>query len=234
MKMLSVILCVLFGYAVGTINPSYLIGRLRGFDIRKSGSGNAGASNAVITMGKKVGIFSAFFDIAKATAVFYLARVIFRDLPLASEIAAVSAVFGHIFPFYMKFRGGKGLACLGGLFLAVDWRLFLIALAVEILLVLWVNYICIVPITASVALPFLYWGLGDSGAGWLRHAANGWQGALILGAATLGILSRHVENIRRIKEGTEMHFSFLFSKNKDAELNRILQNRENQQNGDEP
>ena len=63
---MEIILCGLFGYLVGNINPSYIIGRLKGFDIRNNGSGNAGASNAVLLMGKKIGAFSALFDIFKA------------------------------------------------------------------------------------------------------------------------------------------------------------------------
>ena len=152
----KILLCILFGYLIGGINPSYIIGRLRGFDIRKKGSGNAGASNAVIVMGKAIGIGSAIFDILKATAAYWLALFIFTDLTYAAEIAGVACILGHMFPVYMKFRGGKGLACLGGVLLAMDWRFFLAILATEILLCILVNYICIVPITASIAMPIAY------------------------------------------------------------------------------
>ena len=73
----KILLCILFGYLVGCINPTYIIGRLRGIDVRKHGSGNAGASNALILMGKYIGIFSALFDIFKAAGVMWLAPVIF-------------------------------------------------------------------------------------------------------------------------------------------------------------
>ena len=74
---MSIILCVLLGYALGGVNPSYLIAKTKDFDIRNAGSGNAGASNAVITMEKAVGIFSALFDIAKAYFAYRLANIFF-------------------------------------------------------------------------------------------------------------------------------------------------------------
>ncbi|MBE6555458.1 MAG: glycerol-3-phosphate acyltransferase [Ruminococcaceae bacterium] len=211
---LKVILCILFGYVIGTINPTYIIGRLRGFDIRRRGSGNAGASNAIIIMGKAVGILSAIFDILKASAVMWLAPVIFADLPFAAEIAGACAIAGHIFPFHMGFKGGKGLACLGGVLLAIDPRLFLIVLTAEIVLVLIVDYICIVPITASILTPFLYVFFGKNYLDLLWRAEGGWWGAAILGVASLIILSRHIQNIKRIRNGTELHFSYLWKKDK--------------------
>jgi len=217
------ILCIVFGYLVGVINPSYIIGRLQGFDIRKKGSGNAGASNAVILMGKKVGILTAIFDILKAAVVVWTAPLMFSGLRFAGEIAGAACILGHIFPFYMKFRGGKGLACLGGVVLGFDWKFFLILLAVELALVLLVDYICIVPITASIALPFLYVWLGRVD---FINASGDWWGALILGVAMVGILSRHWENLVRIHKGTELHFSYLWRRDKDEELARVQKNRE--------
>lgn len=220
-------LCILFGYVLGGINPSYIIARFRGFDIRRRGSGNAGASNAVITMGKAVGIFSAVFDILKAVAAYLCAPLIFKDLALASMVAGVACILGHIFPAYMKFKGGKGLACLGGVILAVDWRLFLIMLVTELVLVLLVDYICIVPITASVLFPILFGLLGDDGTGWLIHGENGWMAVAVFAVASVGILYRHIENIRRIATGKEMHFSFLWSHNKEEEIARITKGKDN-------
>ena len=222
---LWIFLCFLFGYLIGGINPSYIIGRLKGFDIRKMGSGNAGASNALIVMGKKVGIISALFDIAKAAAAYLLAPLIFGELALAAEIAGVACILGHMFPAYMKFKGGKGLACLGGVLIGIDWRLFLILITLEILLCLWVDYICIVPITASILIPILYGLFGSKGVlPRLLHANNGWAGIGVLLISTLAILYRHVQNIYRISYGGEMHFSYMWSHDKEAEKNRVLEN----------
>lgn len=222
----KIVLCAFYGAAIGSINPSYLIGRLRGFDIRKEGSGNAGASNAVILMGKIVGLFCTLFDIGKAFAAFRTAPLIFGQSAYFEVIAGTACILGHIFPFYMKFRGGKGLAALGGVILAVDWRLFLIMLGAEILFAVAVDYICVVPISACVIFPLLYGFLGDAGTAWLRHAGAGWWGALIFGAAAIAMLYRHVENVRRIRAGTEMHLSYLWKHDKEGEIERIRQNRE--------
>lgn len=200
-------LCALTGYLIGGINPAYIIARIKGFDIRKHGSGNAGASNAVITMGKKVGIFSAIFDIFKAVGSVCLTRyVILPGVPFAACLAGSSCIIGHIFPVFMRFRGGKGLACLGGVILALNPMVFTVLLCLELILVLIIDYICIVPITASVIYPVLYGSIaGDS------------IGALIFIAVTVVILYKHMENVRRIRNGTEAHFSYLWKKDREIE-----------------
>lgn len=209
--MMDIFLCIFLGYAVGCINPAYLIGKLRGFDIRRSGSGNAGASNALITMGKAAGVFSMLFDIAKAVFVTQLCAALFPLFAYAFPLAASACILGHIFPFYMKFRGGKGLACLGGAVLSYNWKLFLLALAIALLLLFLTDYICIVPIAASVAFVIAYGIFSQS-----------LPGALILLPATAAIEFRHIENLQRIKNGTEMHFSYLWRR--DQELSRIKEN----------
>ncbi|MBE6595302.1 MAG: glycerol-3-phosphate acyltransferase [Ruminococcaceae bacterium] len=224
MIVLKLTLAALFGYLIGGINPSYIVGRLRGFDIRQKGSGNAGASNAVIVMGKVVGISSALLDILKAAGVVWLAPVIFRGTPMVAEVAGVSCIFGHVFPVYMRFRGGKGLACLGGVLLAVDFRLLLILLAIEILLILLFDYICVCPLTASVIIPFLYGILGDGGFGFLLNASGGWWGAGIIAIGCILVFCKHIGNLRRIKNGTELHLSYLWKKDKDEELARVQEN----------
>lgn len=200
-------LCALTGYLIGGINPSYIIAKIKGFDIRKHGSGNAGASNAVITMGKKVGIFSAIFDIFKAVGSVCLARyVILPAVPYAACLSGSACIIGHIFPVFMGFRGGKGLACLGGVILALNPMVFVVLLCLELILVLIIDYICIVPITASVIYPVLYGTIaGDS------------IGSLIFIVVTVVVLYKHVENVRRIRNGTEAHFSYLWKKDREIE-----------------
>ncbi len=219
----KILLTILIGYLVGGINPSYIIGRIKGIDIRKKGSGNAGASNATIVLGKWVGIFSGVFDILKSTAVMLLMPVIFKDVPYIAEIAGVSCIIGHIFPVFMKFKGGKGLASFGGMVLAIDPRLFGLLLAVEIIVLLIVDYICIVPITAVIIIPIVYGIFGSDGLGWLWYATGGWWGAAIIGIASVVMLLRHMQNIKRIIKGKEMHFSYIWmsEENKRKELIRL-------------
>ena len=202
------ILCILIGYMIGTLNPSYMLAKLHGFDIRKRGSGNAGASNALMLLGKTKGAVCALFDILKAVFAIFLCESLFPSLTHVYAVTAVSCILGHIFPFYMHFRGGKGLACLGGAVLIFDWRVFLVMLTGEILVALVTNYICFVPMTASVIFPIVY--------GIIKKDI---LGSLILCLLIPVILYKHGENIRRIREGKEMRISFLW--NKDKELERM-------------
>lgn len=209
--------CTLIGYFIGAINPSYIIAKIRGFDIREKGSKNAGASNALIMFGKVIGIFCALFDIAKATFAVWICGKIFPGQAYSYSITGVSCVLGHIFPFYMKFRGGKGLACLGGIILAFDWRVFLIMLTCAIIVALITKYICFVPMTASVLFPIVY-GIMNSDL---------W-GALILAIIVPVMLYKHRENLIRIKNGTELRLSFLW--NKEKELKRMNISKEEYEN----
>jgi len=215
----SIILCILFGYIVGSINPSYIIGLIKGLDIRKKGSGNAGASNAIIVLGAKAGIFSMIFDIVKAFLVVFFANALFPVLPVAKELAATSVILGHIFPFYMKFQGGKGLACLGGAVLSLDWRLFLIMFGVELIVLFATNYLLFVPVTAGILVPVGYYI--DFGV--IRGYDYALTGMLVLIVGGAVIIFRHRKNLKRLFKGQELHFSYIYSKaeKKEKEMERI-------------
>ena len=204
------VLCIIMGYLTGTINPSYIIAKLRGFDIREKGSRNAGASNALILFGKVIGIGCALFDIAKAALAIWLCGALFPELAYSFAVTGVACMLGHVFPFYMKFKGGKGLACLGGMILAFDWRVFLIMLTAEIVVAVVTDYICFVPLTASVIFPMVY--------GIMRRDV--W-GALIVALILPLMLYKHRENLKRIKQKSEMPFSFLWNKEKALEKTNI-------------
>ena len=197
------VFCILIGYLIGAINPSYIIAKLRGFDIREKGSKNAGASNALILFGKVLGIGCALFDIAKATFAIWLCGKLFPELTYSFAVTGVACILGHVFPFYMNFKGGKGLACLGGMILAFDCRVFLIMLAAEIIVAIVTDYICFVPLTASAVFPIVY--------GIMRQDA---RGALIISLILPLMIYKHKENLKRIKQKTEMPFSFLWNKDK--------------------
>lgn len=213
---LATLFCMTAGYLIGTINPAFLIAKLRGFDIRERGSGNAGASNAVITMGKLPGLFIALFDIGKAYLAVRLARHFFPQLTYAAELAGVCTILGHIFPFTMGFRGGKGLACLGGVILAFNKKVFWIMLTAEVALALILDYICVVPITASITFPIVYYLITGHVIGTLIYA-------LLIPI----ILYKHMENLKRIRDGMEVHLSFLWKR--DAEIERVQKNWEKHQ-----
>lgn len=208
---MEVLGCLLIGYLIGAFSPSYIFGALSGFDIRKRGSGNAGASNVIIVFGKAAGALCAVLDIAKACLAIWITGKLFPDFSYAFPITGASCILGHIFPFYMKFRGGKGLACLGGVILMTDVRLFLLMLSIELVIVLIVNYICVVPMSASVAYAVIYGVMDKSFLSF---------GIFMIVAVVM--LFKHVDNLKRIKEGTEVHFSYLW--NKEQEIARIKEN----------
>lgn len=203
--------CLLIGYLIGAFSPSYIIGAMNGFDIRKRGSGNAGASNVILLKGKKIGAFCALLDIGKACLALWITGKLFPNFAYAFPITGASCILGHIFPFYMKFRGGKGLACLGGVVLMTDVRLFLVMISIELVVVLIVNYLCVVPMSASVAYAVIYGMMNQ----------DVWAACIFMVAAIV-MLFKHADNIKRIQSGTEVHFSYLWKK--DEEIARIKAN----------
>ena len=208
-----VLACGVIGYLVGTINPSYFIAKIKGFDIRGRGSGNAGGSNALITMGNKIGAICMILDILKSYLVVTAIMYFLPGNKHAAIVAGVMCIIGHMFPFYMGFKGGKGFACLGGLILAYSSKLFVIMLAAVFILVLVTDYICVGPMAASVAFAIIY--------GIYEKDVMGFA-ILMVGAGL--IIYKHIENIKRIREGREVHFSFLWRK--DEETQRVQKNME--------
>lgn len=208
---MQIVLCSLIGYLFGNINAAYIISKLKGFDIRDRGSGNAGASNVIITIGKKAGLITAVFDITKAAVASTTAAYLFPSLRYAHILGGSACIIGHIFPFLMKFHGGKGLACLAGMILSYNPHLFLLLLTIEIFLGFGLDYICVVPITGSLLFTAIYaFVTGDA------------AGTVILATVSLVILYKHIENLHRIQHGTEAHISFLWKK--DQEIERIKHN----------
>lgn len=198
----------MMGYFLGSVNPAYIFGKIRGYDIRTQGSGNAGASNAVMTMGKTAGAMVAVLDILKTSLSWWLAELIFPVNRLLAPTAAVACVFGHLYPVTMGFRGGKGLACLGGIALAYDPKTFVILLAVALGVTFIINYICITTSIMSAVVP-IYIGIAEASS----------EIALILLLPCIPIILKHRVNFRRIREGKELHFSALW--NRKEELARI-------------
>lgn len=187
-------LAALLGYALGSLNPAYFLARRRGFDIRSTGSRNAGASNALVTMGAGSAVAVGAFDMAKACGAALLAGLLFPALPGAAAVAGAAAVLGHIFPFYMNFRGGKGFAPFLGLTLAMDWRFFLGLLAAVVLITLITDYVVLGTFTAIVSTP-AYLGF---------FARMGWTAVCAVGLASLVIFVKHFVNIKRLLTGQEI------------------------------
>ena len=204
----KILICLLLGYGLGSISPSFLIGKLRGYDVRKSGSGNAGASNTVILVGKAAGFLVALLDVLKASCAWWISAALFPELRLAGILGGIAAILGHMFPIWLHFKGGKGLACMGGVIIAYDWKATLLMLAIALAIALISRYVAVATVSMSVIWP-VYYGL--------RTAF--WLGAGVLLVPALPIFLRHLINFKRIRDGEELRMSFLW--NKDGELARI-------------
>jgi len=191
-KAMKYILVILIGYLLGCSNMAYYLAKAARADLRSAGSGNLGASNAVVLLGWKAGVLTAVHDIGKATVAVLLAKWLFPELEHAGAVAGVACVLGHIFPFYLKFRGGKGFASYFGMTLALNWRLVLVVAVAVVVVTILTDYIVCGTLTTILSVP-LYIGFTRS-----------WITALILMAATAVIIYKHRENFPRMLNGTEL------------------------------
>lgn len=186
------ILVILIGYFLGCSNMAFYLARLRNADLCSGGSGNLGASNAVVLLGWKAGVLTAVHDIGKAVIAVLLAKWLFPELSFAGATAGVACVLGHIFPFFLKFRGGKGFASYFGMTLALNWKLALIVGIAIVVVTLITDYIVCGTLTTIITVP-VYLGF-----------TQGWLVALILCVATAVIAYKHRENYPRMLNGTEL------------------------------
>lgn len=152
----NTIIAILIGYAFGCIQAAYLLSKTVGkMDIREHGSGNAGASNITSIMGWKYGVIVGLVDILKGMFAVLVVRWIFPDYPDLHFLSGLMAIVGHIFPFYMKFRGGKGVAALVGMMLGVNWKLGLIFMLLVAVPALITDYIVAGSFTTFIGLPIV-------------------------------------------------------------------------------
>lgn len=186
------IVCAVLGYLIGAVNPSYILSKRKNIDLKKRGTRNLGATNTYMTMGKAYGTFVLLFDIMKAFLVVKVAIIVFPGVVLAGAVAGTAVIMGHIFPFYINFKGGKGVASLGGLVLALDWKCFILLLLTGLLLAVIFNWGCAISFSAAFLFPFLYAIKIHSPAIFL-----------VLAVGSICVIYKHLENIRRIKEGRE-------------------------------
>lgn len=203
---MQIIQSMLIGYLFGGINPAYIIGKLRGIDIRKTGTKNPGASNAAIVMGVKTGVLIAIFDILKAVTAINIARVLFPQFAYALEFSGAGCILGHMYPIFMKFQGGKGVACLAGLILAFDIKVFIGLASFVIGLALLLDHMVIVPVAASIIFPVIY-----------AKKVGSILGTIISVIISFVILHKHKENLRWLKEGKEISINILWKKEKSTE-----------------
>ena len=216
--LIKIIVCLIIGYIFGLFQTGYLYGKiLYGVDVRKYGSGNAGTTNTIRTLGKPAGYIVFLGDGLKAVFAILLVRyVIFPGLPQTDLLALITGfgvVLGHDFPFYMHFQGGKGIATTGGVMFTLDIRMAIIAAIVFALIFFTTRYVSVGSLAITALFPFMllifFPGQPLMFAVGLLFTAMAWW--------------RHKANIIRLKNGTENRFERK-KKNKQEIMILIIQN----------
>jgi acyl phosphate:glycerol-3-phosphate acyltransferase len=194
-------LLVLLGYALGSIPFGYLLVRARsGGDVRAMGSGNIGATNVARTAGLSIGLATLLLDAGKGYFAVWLAGHFSGGNIRIMMYAGLAAILGHVFPVWLKFSGGKGVATALGVFLMISWAAVVAAVAIFAIVVLFWRYVSLASVSAAAALPLLVYLLYAPG-----HAPPSAVTAGTLLAAAL-VIVKHRLNIERLMAGTEPRF----------------------------
>lgn len=184
------------GYVLGSIPFGYLLVRaFRGADVRTTGSGNIGATNVARTS-PVLGVITLLLDVLKGIAAVWLATLL-SDSRNMGFVAAFAAIFGHAFPVWLRFRGGKGVATGLGSFVLLTPKAVLLAIGVFIAIVLAFRYVSLGSISAAFSLPILASVLGE---------ARGPTQIALLSSGSLLIIFKHHQNIKRLLSGSEPKF----------------------------
>ncbi len=192
----KILVCLIIGYGFGCFSTAYVIGKINKIDIRNYGSGNAGTTNALRTLGWKAGFLTFLGDAIKAIIPVLLVRFLIQDdsygqlLPL---YAGLGVVLGHNFPFWLNFKGGKGIAATGGVMFAFDWRLGLAAFIIFLIAVAITRYVSLGSLLISILFPV-----------WIVILYTGNLHMLIVSLVfTISAFIKHRSNIKRLFSGTE-------------------------------
>lgn len=191
MMVIALILSCIAGYLLGSANSSLIVGRFYGVDVRKHGSGNAGTTNTLRTLGKKAALFVLPGDILKGLLA-YLAGYYITGNALGGMVGGTAAILGHVWPIYFGFKGGKGVLTSLAVLLMIDWPIALLLLGIFAVIVLLTGYVSLGSIIGAVLFPVLSLVFG-------RNLETIIFSALI---AAL-IVFMHRTNIKRLIKGTE-------------------------------
>ena len=208
MSAIQALVAVLLGYMFGCLQTSYLISKIvLKKDIREIGFGNAGASNITSEMGWGFGFLTGVTDVLKAYIPVQLIVILFPEAYQQIDLkvlAGTAGVLGHIYPFFLDFRGGKGVACYVGMLLAVDWQIGAGAIVILLLLTIITDYVAMGSILLYILIPFLAYYRGNYSTLVI---------SCILVLLIIGMI-KHWLNIQRIWNGTETGFRSVIYKNK--------------------
>ena len=189
---MRILLCLIIGYCFGMLSPAALFSKLKHKNMKKEGTGNLGASNAVVVLGRKLAIVIMVLDICKSMAAAHISAYLFPDMSTAGYWAGFGAILGHVYPFYLNFKGGKGLACYGGMAGFYNPWLVVFYLTGGVALATLANRSVFLAVVVTVSFPIiLILGTGD----WACFGV-----AVLASVVTLWI---HRKNFGRVERGEE-------------------------------
>lgn len=203
-------IALILGYFIGTFQTGYFYGKLQGIDIREHGSGNSGTTNTLRTLGAKAGIITFLGDSLKAVLAVVIVYFVFKDkcpdaINLIELYAGFGVVLGHNFPFFLKFKGGKGIACTAGIILAVCPLAAPVCLVLFVAAVALTRYVSLGSILVVIA--YIIQTLVFNYLGWLNvPEAYVLEYNILAACFTVMAIWRHRANIVRLINGTENKF----------------------------
>lgn len=211
------IICLILGYAFGLIQTGYIIGRLKGIDIREYGSKNAGTTNVLRTMGSKYGALVLLGDALKCVIAVLITKIVFSGIRpdiicLLMLYTAAGVILGHNFPFYMNFKGGKGIAATAGLAISYcfqvkhGWIILVAGMGLFFAVFFITHYVSLGSILGYITVFVCVIVLGESGAFNFPPDLNRallTEYYILMGFLTVMAIYRHKENIKRLINGNE-------------------------------
>ncbi len=186
---------IIVGYLLGSLNTSLVIGKFYKVDVRQHGSGNAGMTNTLRTLGKKAALLVIFGDLLKGILA-YLAGYFIYGGELGGMLGGTACIIGHIWPAFFGFKGGKGVLTTLAVLLMFDWQIALGLMAVFIVILLLTRYVSLGSIVAAFLFPIAAAAFGRD-----------IQTMIFSGIIAVLVILRHHENIGRLLRGTESKFS---------------------------
>lgn len=211
MNLTDLSISIIVGYLLGCFQSAFFIGKFfEKIDIREHGSNNAGASNVTNVMGWKYGILTAVFDILKGFLAVVLIRALYQENEFLYFIAGISSIIGHIYPIFLRFRGGKGVATLIGMTLAFKPILGIIIILFLVSITIVFDYIALGSVVIFTILPIGLYMYGYS-----------FEYILISILLTLISYHKHRSNIKNIIEGNETGLREVFTRGKNKKNKNI-------------
>lgn len=205
--MIESVIVAIIAYLIGSINFSVILSKkMAGFDVREKGSGNAGTTNMLRTVGKKAAVITLICDILKGVVAILLAMFIGNivkssNSALLVQIAGVAVILGHTFPIFFKFKGGKGVATSLGVLIMSNWQIGLICLVFALILIALTKMVSVGSIAAAILYPVLTLFIPQN------YIVEGNYLIYSIILAVL-IVFNHRENVKRLLNGTENKISF--------------------------